>query len=98
MPEALKYIFFKPQFFEDLAASVKNFFPAFDTELFKRGIFDSQWEGLETVERTSKKALNRSVRHTTISLRANLPGNYREALEIIRKTAAEPPSFRLATC
>ena len=81
MPEALKDIFFKPQFFEDLAASVKKFFPAFDRELFKRGIFDTQWENLELKER---------VRHTTISLRANLPGDYREALEIIRKTAAEP--------
>lgn len=84
MSERLKDMFFKRVFFDDLAASIKAFYPEFDNETFLSRIFDEQWEG---------RALKERVRHTTLSLKGLLPVNYRAALEIMRQVAPRLDSY-----
>lgn len=78
MPEALKNVFFKRPFFDDLAAALKSGYPELETERLFSGIYDDDWEG---------RALKERIRHTTLVIGELLPLDYREALAILRRIA-----------
>ncbi len=78
MAEPLKEMFFKQQFFEDLADACKSVYPLFQAETFLAHIYDKDWEGRELKER---------VRHTTVTLAELMPEDYRSALGILRQVA-----------
>lgn len=78
MAEPLKELFFKQQFFEDLAAALRDVYPLFEAEIFLAHIYDEDWEGRELKER---------VRHTTVTLADLLPEDYRTALGLLRQVA-----------
>jgi len=66
------------QFVTDLAASLKNVYPAFDRDIFSVRIFDADWEARELKDR---------MRHITTVLHDLLPADYRTALDILRRAA-----------
>ena len=78
MPEALKTMFYTPAFFDDLAASIQTIYPAFDAPAFIASIHDADWDSRELKQR---------MRHTTVTLRALLPADYRTALSILLQVA-----------
>lgn len=78
MPEALKDVFYTRAFFENLAATVGEFYPAFDSAAFLARIYDDGWDALVLKER---------MRRTTITLHEFLPGDYRAALDILLNVA-----------
>ncbi len=47
MPEALKDMYFRSDFFEDIIMAMKEVFPDFNGDGFRRTIFDSEWEDRE---------------------------------------------------
>lgn len=77
MPEPFKNIYAQP-FFDALCAAVGAEYPAFDRAAFLAGIYDGQWEGRE---------LKARMRHVTLTLRPLLPGEYRAALDVLRRAA-----------
>lgn len=78
MAEPLKDVFFKQEFFDDLAAACKAVYPPFDTERFLTRIYNEGWEERELKER---------VRHTTVTLHSLLPEDYRSALGLLYHVA-----------
>jgi 3-methyladenine DNA glycosylase AlkC len=78
MAEALKTTFYTPAFFDDLAAAIQSVYPEFDTAAFIASIHNDVWNTLELKQR---------MRHTTTTLRAFLPDDYRAALNILLKVA-----------
>lgn len=74
MAEPLKKMY-NAAFIEALTAAVAGVYPAFDGRAFAVSVFDDEWEDRELKDR---------MRHITVSLRALLPGDYREALTILR--------------
>ena len=84
MAERLKDMFFKPEFFDDLAAACRAVYAPFDTETFLAQIYDMGWEDRELKER---------VRHTTLTLGSLLPEDYRAALSLLRQLAPALDSY-----
>jgi 3-methyladenine DNA glycosylase AlkC len=84
MADRLKDMFFKPAFFDDLAAACKAVYPPFDTERFLTRIYDPGWEDRELKER---------VRHTTVTLHSLLPEDYRSALSLLYRMAPNLRSY-----
>jgi 3-methyladenine DNA glycosylase AlkC len=84
MAEPLKDMFFKPEFFDDLAAVFKAVYPAFEAETFLARIYDEGWED---------RALKERVRHTTLTLGGLLPEDYRTALSRLRQVAPALDSY-----
>ena len=78
MAEALKTTFYTPTFFADLAAAIQAVYPEFDTPAFIASIHNDHWNTLELKQR---------MRHTSVTLRAFLPDDYRTALDILLKVA-----------
>ena len=72
MPEALKDIFFTDAFYADLAAACQAAYPPFDAPAFLKRV---QQDG----------ALKEQMRQTTLALHDFLPGDYRAALDILRR-------------
>jgi len=77
MAEPLKNMY-NQQFVTDLAASLKNVYPAFNGDAFSVRIFDGDWEARELKDR---------MRHITTVLHDFLPPDYRAALDILRQAA-----------
>ena len=67
-------------FYQMLANAVHSVHNNFDTRQFIKEIFDDEWEGRE---------LKARVRHTTHTLKNNLPEDYRTALGILREAAPQ---------
>jgi 3-methyladenine DNA glycosylase AlkC len=84
MAEPLKEMFFKREFFEDLAAACRSVYPSFESETFLVRIYDEGWDGRELKER---------VRHTTVTLGDLLPQDYRAALGLLRQVAPALDSY-----
>ena len=76
MPEPLKNIFSRP-LLEPFAAEVRAVWKKFPTQQFLNQLFDAKWETLELKQR---------VRQISHILRAHLPPDYPDALEIVVKT------------
>jgi 3-methyladenine DNA glycosylase AlkC len=76
MPEPLKNIFSR-SLLEPFAAEVQAVWAKFPTQTFLNQLFDPNWENLELKQR---------VRQISYVLRAHLPPDYPDALEIVLKT------------
>ncbi len=76
MPEPLKNIFSRP-LLEPFAAEVQAVWKKFPAQQFLHQLFDTGWEARELKQR---------VRHISHILRAHLPPEYPDALEIVVKT------------
>ena len=79
MAERLKDIFFQGEFYDDLVQALAEEYAPFDGGLFLARVFDDEWEA---------RALKARVRHTSLSLQGLLPGDYAEALGILRRVAS----------
>jgi len=77
MAEPLKNMY-NQAYLDDLAAAVTADFPLFDRAGFFGRINDGRWE---------ERALKERMRHIVESLHPGLPGEYSQALTILRKTA-----------
>ncbi len=64
-------------FFDSLIGAMQAAYPAFDRAAFLSFIHDEQWEARELKER---------IRHTTLGLGAQLPADYRAALDVLRRS------------
>jgi 3-methyladenine DNA glycosylase AlkC len=78
MAERLKNMFFTASSINDVAGTLKEYYPGFDKEKFTRLVFTEDWESKELKER---------MRHTTTCLHKTLPESYEEALDILKKAA-----------
>ena len=76
MAERLKDQFFQRPFFDALARSLKQAYPAFDSRCFFRLLYDDEWENRE---------LKARMRHASEILGQTLPSEYRRALRILLK-------------
>jgi len=76
MAEPLKNIFSRP-LLEPFAGELKNVWAGFSTQQFLDFLFDPAWESRELKQR---------IRHISHALRACLPPEYPEALDIVTKT------------
>lgn len=61
----------------DLAIALQQVYPAFDRDAFFREVFAAEWPELELKQR---------MRHITLAMASMLPGDYHEALHILRQT------------
>ncbi|NDJ78210.1 MAG: DNA alkylation repair protein [Chloroflexi bacterium] len=84
MNERLKDMYFKRAYFEHLAAIIPPHHPAFDGSAFLAGIYDAAWDN---------RALKEKMRHTTQTLHACLPDDYRTALGILRQIVPHLAGF-----
>jgi len=82
MPEKLKDMFYQKPFIDSLKDALKEVYPDFDGDKFLSLVLDETWEKLELKEK---------MRHITRCLHDTLPGDYLEALKIIKKIA---PRFK----
>ena len=83
MPEAIKNCFSKT-FIQSLAADIQSHYPEFNTKKFNKSVFNKDWE---------QKELKQRMRHITISLHEHLPGNYKKAITILKKTSRQSNGF-----
>ncbi|MBN1479142.1 DNA alkylation repair protein [candidate division KSB1 bacterium] len=88
MAEKLKNMFFTPGSIEKFAHAIKEQYADFDVALFKKLVFDDQWETLELKER---------MRHTTCCLQQTLPKDYAQAIDILKKGAPAVHGFEAMT-
>ena len=77
MAEPLKNMY-NQAYLDDLAAALTADFPPFDSAGFLGRLFDGRW---------GERALKERMRHITKSLHPGLPGEYSQALAILRKSA-----------
>ncbi len=73
MAEPLKNLY-NDSFFYILTQACKDVIPSFDTSLFLKRIYDSEWENRELKER---------LRHITITLKEQMPADYRECISLV---------------
>jgi 3-methyladenine DNA glycosylase AlkC len=78
MAERLKDIFFTRASMNELGDHIGRRYPDFDKARFLRLVFDDAWETEE---------LKARMRHTTTALHATLPGEFGEALAILKQIA-----------
>ena len=71
--EPLKYTYNKT-FINSLSNAIKQVYPKFDVLLFNNTIFDNNWDNLELKQR---------MRHITLSLKEQLPVDYKLMVKII---------------
>jgi 3-methyladenine DNA glycosylase AlkC len=83
MPEPLKNLYHKPMLAE-FAATMRRVHPSFDQVRFLWRVFDASWERRELKER---------MHHITESLRAELPQEYDEAIDILSRAAPSCDGF-----
>lgn len=76
MAERLVNIFFQKSFFIKLGDEIKKHHPSFNTKQFLEHIYTSDFESLTLKERMHKAAA---------ALRKNLPADYKQAVEILKK-------------
>ncbi|MFC2146316.1 DNA alkylation repair protein [Acidobacteriota bacterium] len=84
MADKLKDMFFTGSSIKQFADTIKQYYPEFDTEKFVNLIFNDEWES---------KELKEKMHHTTICLHETLPGNYKQALNILVKIAPTIKGF-----
>ena len=92
MPEALKESLLNKETIGRFAAYLHRADERIDPDLFMGRVFDASWSGLELKER---------LHHIALCLKEFLPAEYRAALKILYKTAAqftEGAFFSLAIC
>ena len=78
MGEPFKETLFSPKLVGELADHIKTVYTTFDQNLFIERVFGPSWPQLELMER---------MRHITLILRDMLPPDYRQALDILTRTA-----------
>jgi len=83
MPEPLKNMFSK-DYLNNFADAFKKKYPKFDKSKFLNLVFDSEWD---------KKELKQRMRHISICLHEVLPDDYREAIEILKKSVIHFKGF-----
>lgn len=88
MAEPLKNLYFTPESIQHMARVVKASCARFDSARFLALIHDERWDSLELKER---------MHHTARALHATLPGNYAEALAILRPVAPQITGFDAMT-
>lgn len=79
MAQPLKEIYYTPGFFDDLARGLRESHSAFDRDDFERRIYAPGWDDKTLMER---------MRHTTETLAATLPADFRAALDILKAASA----------
>lgn len=84
MPEKLKDMFFTRESINNLAETLKKYYPQFDTTKFIELIFDDNFDSLELKQR---------MRHTTECMQKTLPKNYKETLGILKKAIPHIKGF-----
>ncbi len=77
MAEPLKNVY-NQAYLDDLAAALGDRYSPFDTEGFLAQIMDEQWQ---------ERALKERMRHITLAIHDFLPGDYEQALGILRQAA-----------
>ncbi|TBL80736.1 DNA alkylation repair protein [Paenibacillus thalictri] len=77
MAEALKDIY-NEALIDRTAAEIKRAFAPFDTALWKKLVFDENWE---------RQELKQRIRHIAESLRQTLPADYTAAIQVLRQAA-----------
>jgi len=83
MPEPLKNLF-TPTLINNLSTAIKSRYPEFNSQQFKRTIFDPNWEQLELKQR---------LRHITLGLNQFLPSSYAKALSILKPVSKNLTGF-----
>ena len=78
MPDKLKDLFFKEEYFSRLGNAIQKVYPEFDQAHFKQLIYGEAWDSMELKEK---------MRHTSRCLAATLPEEYPAALAILTKVA-----------
>ncbi len=78
MSTALKDQFFTEAFYADMAAAAQAAYPGFDRNAFLAAIYADGW---------ADHALMDQMRRTTTILHDHLPGDFRAALDILRRVA-----------
>ncbi|MBO6523864.1 MAG: hypothetical protein JJ971_08570 [Balneolaceae bacterium] len=73
MAEPLKNLY-NEAFFNTLTQACKKVIPQFDSSLFAKSIYDSEWENKELKER---------LRHITITLKEQMPDDYSECISLV---------------
>ncbi len=81
MPEKLKDMFFQKKFIDELSIAVKNSFPEFNEDKFKKLVLDRSWKN---------KELKEKMHRVTECLHETLPDDYPKALKILLKIS---PAF-----
>lgn len=87
MAEPLKEMY-NARFLDALIMALRSAYPAFDRSGFLTYIFDADWDRRELKER---------MRHISVTLRQFLHGDYRTALDILRRAAATIRGFSFET-
>lgn len=80
MPEPFKDMLYRRDHIVEMAALLHRLHPPFDEAAFLAQIFDDAWNGEELKQR---------MRHIALALRAQLPRNYRAALEVLKQAAPQ---------
>lgn len=86
MAERLKDQFFTEDSLNRLVEAVQSAYPAFDREQFLSLIYTAEWDELP---------LKGQMYHTTRALHAVLPGDYAEALAVLRQAAPHIRGFEV---
>lgn len=79
MAEELRNIY-STDFVEKLIISIETIYKPFDTDKFRKLVFQEEWHNL---------ALKERMRRLTVSLHETLPKDYREALKILYQVAPQ---------
>ena len=84
MAEKLKEMFFTKDSINKFSVSLGKFHKAFDKDKFLKLVYTKEWKALE---------LKQKMRHVSIALKEVLPGDFKEACNILKKSAPEIKGF-----
>lgn len=83
MPEPLKNLYNK-EFASSLSSGLKAVYGQFNHKQFQESIFNDDW---------SRKELKERMKHISVTLQKYLPGNYKDAIEILKSVSSNFNGF-----